>query len=105
MARSFHGVLRVSHHGKGTRYEVVALHHGRTAHGLQWRERSRSRWPTLYYGPESGAGLAFRHHQRHRQRAVGVVGLGIGTLAAYGRDGDRFRFYEIDTFNFISLWG
>jgi hypothetical protein len=95
-ARSFHGVLRVSHHAKDTNYEVVALHHGRTAHGLQWRERGRSRWPTLYYAPKSGAGLAFRHHQRHGQRTVGVVGLGIGTLAAYGRQGDRFRFYEID---------
>jgi spermidine synthase len=27
---------------------------------------------------------------------IGVVGLGIGTLAAYGRPGDRFRFYEIN---------
>ena len=95
-ARSFHGVLRVSHHEKGTPYEAVVLHHGRTAHGLQWRERSRSRRPTLYYGPKSGAGLAFRHHDMHRRRKVGVVGLGIGTLAAYGRQGDHFRFYEID---------
>jgi spermidine synthase len=25
-----------------------------------------------------------------------MVGLGVGTLAAYGRPGDRFRFYEIN---------
>jgi spermidine synthase len=27
---------------------------------------------------------------------VGVVGLGVGTLAAYGRPGDVFRYYEIN---------
>jgi spermidine synthase len=27
---------------------------------------------------------------------VGVIGLGVGSLAAYGRRDDRFRFYEID---------
>ena len=27
---------------------------------------------------------------------VGVIGLGTGTLAAYGREGDVFRFYEIN---------
>ena len=25
-----------------------------------------------------------------------MIGLGVGTLAAYGRPGDRIRFYEID---------
>jgi spermidine synthase len=30
------------------------------------------------------------------RRRVGVIGLGAGTLAAYGRAGDVFRFYEID---------
>ncbi|MBW2416623.1 MAG: fused MFS/spermidine synthase [Deltaproteobacteria bacterium] len=95
-ARSFHGAMRVSRHGQGTAQEVSALHHGRTAHGLQWRVGARRRWPTLYYGVESGAGLAFRHHDPQRPRRIGAVGLGIGTLAAYGRPGDRFRFYEID---------
>lgn len=27
---------------------------------------------------------------------VGVIGLGVGTLAAYGRPGDVYRFYEIN---------
>jgi spermidine synthase len=27
---------------------------------------------------------------------VGILGLGAGTLAAYGREGDVYRFYEID---------
>jgi spermidine synthase len=31
-----------------------------------------------------------------RARNIGVVGLGVGTIAAYGRPGDRIRFYEIN---------
>jgi SAM-dependent methyltransferase len=31
-------------------------------------------------------------HDRH----VGLIGLGVGTLAAYGRKGDHFRIYEIN---------
>ena len=27
---------------------------------------------------------------------VGVIGLGAGTLAAYGRKGDEYRFYDIN---------
>jgi spermidine synthase len=27
---------------------------------------------------------------------VGVIGLGAGTMAAYGRRGDEYRFYELD---------
>jgi spermidine synthase len=27
---------------------------------------------------------------------IGVVGLGVGTIAAYGKPGDTLRFYEID---------
>jgi hypothetical protein len=27
---------------------------------------------------------------------VGVIGLGTGTIAAYGREGDVYRFYDID---------
>ncbi len=55
--------------------------------------------PTVYYTPESGVGRAPQGHTRRRDGKplrVGVVSLGAGTLAAYGRPGDRFRFYEIN---------
>src|SRR5213078_3014628 len=34
--------------------------------------------------------------QEGAPRRVGVLGLGCGTLAAYGRTGDTFRIYEIN---------
>ena len=52
--------------------------------------------PTTYYAEDSGVGLALRYCCGERPRNVGVVGLGAGTMAAYGRPGDRMRFYELN---------
>ena len=52
-------------------------------------------WPTSYYGPHSGVAIALNALARPNRR-VAVIGLGTGTLAAWGRPGDTFRFYEIN---------
>jgi len=88
VTRDFYGALRVVESGS-----TRTLYHGTIQHGSQLL--SRRRLPTTYYGPPSGAGLALRNCCDGPKR-VGVVGLGAGTLAAYGRAGDEFRFYEID---------
>jgi hypothetical protein len=75
--------------------------HGRIEHGYQFAAKDKRYWPTAYFGPNSGAGIAIRFHPRrldpeqHSLR-IGVVGLGTGTLAAYGEAEDYFRFYEIN---------
>ncbi len=51
--------------------------------------------PTTYYGPDSGIGIVLRECFTSPKR-VGIVGLGVGTIAAYGKPGDVFRFYEIN---------
>jgi spermidine synthase len=79
------------------------LRHGQIIHGEQYPAADKRRQPTTYYGPDSGVGLVMLNHLRRiarnpRDRAirVGAVGLGIGTIAAYGLPGDYFRFYEIN---------
>jgi len=72
------------------------LVHGRIVHGSQFQGPGTTQRPTTYYTQASGVGLALRNHQVDRPRHVGVVGLGAGTLATYGKSGDRFRFYEIN---------
>jgi spermidine synthase len=72
------------------------MFHGSILHGVQFTAADRRRIPTTYYGEQSGAGLALRFHHPDASRHVGVVGLGVGTLAAYGQRTDRFRFYEIN---------
>ena len=70
------------------------LLHGRIRHGSQRRDHPRE--PTLYYRRGSGIQLAFESLDDQRSRRVGIVGLGTGSMAAYGRPGDRLRFYELD---------
>jgi len=70
---------------------------GSTLHGLQIVLEGLRDKPTGYYGPKSGVGLALQEAGKlGRPLRVGVIGLGVGTLAAYGRPGDEFDFYEIN---------
>ena len=94
--RNFYGALRVEQFGiPGAATAYRRLMHGVISHGEQLQGTMQRRLPTTYYGPESGAGLALLTHRAAQQR-VGVIGLGVGTLAAYGRAGDTIRFYEIN---------
>src|SRR5213078_2290837 len=76
------------------------LRHGSVMHGFQFRDPAKQSVPTAYYAPSSGLGLAILNHPRRQSSAtpmrIGGVGLGIGTIAAYGRPGDYVRFYEIN---------
>jgi len=96
MVRNFYGALAVVDDGSpGEPDAVRKLIHGTINHGQQFLAPDRRRLPTTYYGPNSGVGLAIEHTRRSSQR-VGVIGLGTGTLATYGRPGDYYRIYEIN---------
>lgn len=73
------------------------LMHGTIDHGRQFLGGAdRRRQPTAYYGPESGVALALREAAERGPVRLGVIGLGAGTLAAYGKPGDQYTFYEIN---------
>ena len=94
--RSFYGVLAVVEDAKdNSMFHHFSLWHGSTLHGLQFVDPAAATWPTLYYEQSSGAGRALLSLP-HRDRRIGLVGLGVGTLAAYARTNDYCRFYEID---------
>lgn len=98
MARSFYGVLRV----RSVTMDGMpgyTLVHGGILHGSQVTVEPNRRMPTEYYTPSTGFGVAYHNHpdeMADRPMRVGMVGLGAGTVAAYGKPGDTFRFYEID---------
>jgi SAM-dependent methyltransferase len=124
MARYFYGGLRVNEYDRGTAFETRVLVHGTVTHGMQYTSPERRRELISYYGPGSGIYLAEKYLRRwgpssiptrrdlvtrHPAAApyggtaaagsslrVGVIGLGAGSLAAYARPGDVFRFYEIN---------
>jgi hypothetical protein len=98
VSRSFYGVLRVQQVNRDDpAQQAYKLVHGTTLHGAQYTAAEKRRLPTTYYVEESGVGLAILHHPRRAAGLrLGVIGLGVGTLAAYGQVGDLFRFYEIN---------
>jgi MFS family permease len=96
-SRSFYGVLRVKEHGTpGEETHLRRLVHGSILHGEQYQTGKWRRFITTYYQADSGVGAAISSKQAAGPIRVGVIGLGTGTLAAYGRKGDTYRFYDID---------
>ncbi|HXT20996.1 MAG TPA: fused MFS/spermidine synthase, partial [Thermoanaerobaculia bacterium] len=94
--RSFYGVLRVQELGRpGDASHRRRLMHGAVKHGEQYMHAKLRTQPTTYYHEGSGIGAAIQSLGAAPAR-VGVIGLGAGTIAAYGRAGDLYRFYEID---------
>jgi SAM-dependent methyltransferase len=94
--RSFYGVLRVKEYGlPGQESHLRRLVHGTIMHGEQYLHESRRRELTTYYQETAGIGAAI-HSKQVGPIKVGVIGLGTGTIAAYGRKGDVYRFYDID---------
>ncbi|OUM04072.1 spermidine synthase [Variovorax sp. JS1663] len=95
MERNFYGALLTSETRTGIKGPARKLYHGSTKHGEQYLTPELRREPTSYYGRNSGIGRAIAAAPGGPRR-VGLIGLGAGTLAAYGRPGDVYRFYEIN---------
>jgi len=96
-SRNFHGTLVVQDFNRASPMAHCRfLTHGSTIHGLQLLHPDYRRWPTAYYGPTTGMGLALARPNQPPARRIGVIGLGVGTLAAYGQAGDAFHFHELD---------
>ncbi|HMO76610.1 MAG TPA: fused MFS/spermidine synthase [Sphingopyxis sp.] len=93
--RSYFGVYTVT----DDRYRNERrLAHGTTLHGLQRTDAEQQRRPTTYYGFQSGVGMTLDRADSLAgpDAAIGIVGLGTGTLACYRKPGQRWTFFEID---------
>jgi hypothetical protein len=101
-SRNFFGVLAITkQNANDTERAAYSLVHGRIVHGYQLRAAAERRAPTAYYARNSGVGLAITRSAAEpfvgdAGLRIGVVGLGVGTIAAYGKAKDRIRFYEIN---------
>ncbi len=95
MARNFYGTIKVKEVGHDEN-RMRELKHGVIVHGRQFLDPAKRRWPTTYYGSSGGAGIAIAASRDGDGQRVGVIGLGAGTMAAYCRPGDVYRFYEIN---------
>lgn len=96
--RNFYGVLRLTEEDREQppKHRFVQ-YHGRILHGFQYVDPQLHQKPNAYFGENTGVGLVLRFTKAaNHDRVIGVVGLGVGTLAAYGEAGERIRFYEIN---------
>ncbi len=96
MERDFYGVVRTAddeHEGVAYR----AMYHGGIIHGGQLLGAEHKGQTSDYFSPTSGYGRTFAalNDLRPQPRKVGIIGLGAGVAAAYGRAGDEMTFYEI----------
>ena len=95
--RNFYGAYRVGlfDEAPDPTTHFMILSNGGTTHGQQFLGGQQQYWTTTYYSETSGLGRAIALLPGGRRR-IGAVGLGTGTIATYGREGDTLRFYEID---------
>jgi SAM-dependent methyltransferase len=95
--RNFYGVLAVrEENADNPELHNRWLVNGETLHGLQQMAPDRRREPTTYYGRQSGVGIAIERYRRGRPLRIGAIGLGVGTIACYGQEGDEIDFFEIN---------
>jgi hypothetical protein len=110
--RNFYGGLRVLEHRDETQPGPWRdLVHGAIVHGSQFLDPTLRREPTAYYARGSGADWAIAtqrsdgggeagarqlQHTPRRALRIGIVGLGVGAMAAYGEAGDLVRYYELN---------
>ncbi|HXW69154.1 MAG TPA: fused MFS/spermidine synthase, partial [Dissulfurispiraceae bacterium] len=95
LARNFYGWLKVDDYNESSEDKYRCLVNGTIIHGIQFLDEARRDKPVSYYSPASGIGMAIEH-LRTGARRVGIIGLGAGTISAYARPGDVYRFYEIN---------
>lgn len=95
--RNFFGVLTIwEEAADDPENHKLLMQHGTTFHGLQFQSAEKKHIPTAYYSPNSAIGLVIKHFPKNDRRRIGVVGLGVGTIASYGKKNDFIRFYEIN---------
>ena len=102
VTRNFYGVLKVkSYDDIGSENYLLRLVHGAILHGEQYPHEKWRYQPTTYYTPTSGFGRAVNAQREmaprtNNKQRVGMIGLGVGTVGAYCREGDICRIYEIN---------
>ncbi|HRE31633.1 MAG TPA: hypothetical protein PLD88_06620, partial [Candidatus Berkiella sp.] len=95
--RNLYGLLRIyDMQTESGPYRMLL--HGTVMHGSEYLEPDKQLWPTTYYGPHSGAGLAIQYMSKMRDSSlqIAIVGLGTGTIASLANPKDEITFYEID---------
>ena len=88
--RNYYGIYRVDHVDN-----MLVLSSGTTLHGQQYLDKKKANEPLSYYHRDTPVGK-FLDSNLFPVKNMGVIGLGAGTLAAYGKEGGKIDFFELD---------
>ncbi|MBI4546636.1 MAG: fused MFS/spermidine synthase [Ignavibacteriae bacterium] len=95
--RNFYGTLSIAEYGvEQPKFLHRTMRHGKILHGLQYLSPQFQQLPTAYFTYKSGIGFCLRNLPKKDRRRIGVIGLGVGTLAAWAGPDDYIRFYELN---------
>lgn len=97
--RSFFGLVSVQHRSRNEpEFTNYTFRSGHVPHGKQYADDARRNSTLLaYWGPDTGCRLALEHKVASVPNCrIGIVGLGVGTIAAFAKETDYVRFYEIN---------
>jgi len=107
--RTFFGVLRVREkYPNDPKRHVKILVNGTTFHGRELQDPAARLIPVSYFGPLTAIGMTLYDGPLRLQgldldepaegggRQIGIIGMGVGALAGYGRRADEIVYYEID---------
>ena len=89
--RNYFGVLKVL----DLKDEVRMFLHGTTIHGVQYQAEDLRLQPLSYYDKSGPFNDALKILSSKEQK-IGVIGLGIGSLSCYQKDGRHYDYFEID---------
>ena len=100
--RNFYGVVKiVKVDGDDPAKAYLAMEQAGIEQGSQFLAPERRHVPTCAYGRQSGISRALAYHRKRRGAPggalrIGIIGLGAGMIAAYGKPGDYLRYYELN---------
>lgn len=88
--RNYYGICRMN-----VQNNMLVLSSGSTLHGQQYINKNMEKEPLSYYHHNTPIGKLLDSNI-FQVKNIGIVGLGAGTLAAYGKEGQKIDFFELD---------
>jgi hypothetical protein len=100
--RNFYGVVKIVKTEDDDPAQVyLAMEQAGIEQGSQFLVPERRNVLTCAYNKLSGLSRALAYHRKRRDGTggalrIGIIGLGAGMIAAYGKPGDYVRYYELN---------
>ncbi len=98
--RNFYSSIQIAPQKLENGQEGIAMVHGRVMHGMELKNVPPEKANGLYW---ENVSMAFQLARQGKSKQtsntalnIGIVGLGVGAYAAFAKDGDSIRYYELD---------